>query len=310
MTRVETELTGLSCFPFIAVKSLEFSLITVEITVRAFFFFQAEDGIRDYKVTGVQTCALPISVPELRRIEIERCHQRRCGAVPAGGAGARQGSKGPLPANWPRTPRPQMEPSRIGAAGACRVVPRSLARPRAARRARALDRLRRLPASDLLEAFVEPARVRLFRLGERLEPLRELGEAFLPRGLGHARVHLGVLVRLAGDRGPEVLLGLADRLVPDRIADLFQEVEVPEGVAGLGVRRVLEEARHVGGPLDVGDARAGEGAPGRPRLAGARLLQGRVTLGAPAAPARHDSAPPFPVTGDRPPGRRHAPHRP
>src|SRR5256885_10751467 len=28
---------------------------------RFFFFFQAEDGIRDYKVTGVQTCALPIS---------------------------------------------------------------------------------------------------------------------------------------------------------------------------------------------------------------------------------------------------------
>src|SRR5256885_14459579 len=29
--------------------------------VFCFFFFQAEDGIRDYKVTGVQTCALPIS---------------------------------------------------------------------------------------------------------------------------------------------------------------------------------------------------------------------------------------------------------
>src|SRR5256885_4973626 len=28
------------------------------------FLFQAEDGIRDYKVTGVQTCALPISVAE------------------------------------------------------------------------------------------------------------------------------------------------------------------------------------------------------------------------------------------------------
>src|SRR5690606_39362054 len=26
------------------------------------FFFQAEDGIRDFHVTGVQTCALPISV--------------------------------------------------------------------------------------------------------------------------------------------------------------------------------------------------------------------------------------------------------
>src|SRR2546426_4501132 len=30
-----------------------------------FFFFQAEDGIRDYKVTGVQTCALPIFLPTL-----------------------------------------------------------------------------------------------------------------------------------------------------------------------------------------------------------------------------------------------------
>ena len=29
-----------------------------------FFFFQAEDGIRDYEVTGVQTCALPIYLGE------------------------------------------------------------------------------------------------------------------------------------------------------------------------------------------------------------------------------------------------------
>src|SRR5205807_3532062 len=32
----------------------------VRFGVLMFFFFQAEDGIRDYKVTGVQTCALPI----------------------------------------------------------------------------------------------------------------------------------------------------------------------------------------------------------------------------------------------------------
>src|SRR5256885_8734353 len=32
------------------------------------FFFQAEDGIRDYKVTGVQTCALPISTSKLKKI--------------------------------------------------------------------------------------------------------------------------------------------------------------------------------------------------------------------------------------------------
>src|SRR2546429_8843114 len=31
--------------------------------MRLFFFFQAEDGIRDVAVTGVQTCALPISLP-------------------------------------------------------------------------------------------------------------------------------------------------------------------------------------------------------------------------------------------------------
>src|SRR5256885_3300996 len=30
------------------------------IAEKLYFFFQAEDGIRDYKVTGVQTCALPI----------------------------------------------------------------------------------------------------------------------------------------------------------------------------------------------------------------------------------------------------------
>src|SRR5256885_4980566 len=35
------------------------------VTAVVFFFFQAEDGIRDYKVTGVQTCALPISSTRL-----------------------------------------------------------------------------------------------------------------------------------------------------------------------------------------------------------------------------------------------------
>src|SRR5207249_9304518 len=29
-----------------------------------YFFFQAEDGIRDRNVTGVQTCALPIFLPD------------------------------------------------------------------------------------------------------------------------------------------------------------------------------------------------------------------------------------------------------
>ena len=35
--------------------------IDLLFVVLYFFFFQAEDGIRDHCVTGVQTCALPIS---------------------------------------------------------------------------------------------------------------------------------------------------------------------------------------------------------------------------------------------------------
>src|SRR2546430_8106365 len=37
-----------------------------------FFFFQAEDGIRDLTVTGVQTCALPIySIPEGSQLVVD-----------------------------------------------------------------------------------------------------------------------------------------------------------------------------------------------------------------------------------------------
>src|SRR5260370_24688337 len=41
------------------------------------FFFQAEDGIRDSSVTGVQTCALPISSPtwwQAARDDLHRAH--------------------------------------------------------------------------------------------------------------------------------------------------------------------------------------------------------------------------------------------
>src|SRR5690606_40776738 len=33
------------------------------VSFQCWFFFQAEDGIRVFHVTGVQTCALPISLP-------------------------------------------------------------------------------------------------------------------------------------------------------------------------------------------------------------------------------------------------------
>ena len=47
-----------------------------ERRVGKFFFFQAEDGIRDADVTGVQTCALPI-LPVPRQINRDRINPER-----------------------------------------------------------------------------------------------------------------------------------------------------------------------------------------------------------------------------------------
>src|SRR5437016_8129776 len=41
------------------------------------FFFQAEDGIRDWSVTGVQTCALPISALPRDPVSSPRALERR-----------------------------------------------------------------------------------------------------------------------------------------------------------------------------------------------------------------------------------------
>src|SRR5689334_23845599 len=54
---------GLSDSQFIVYSSRAADLINEYLLamINVFFFFQAEDGIRDGTVTGVQTCALPIS---------------------------------------------------------------------------------------------------------------------------------------------------------------------------------------------------------------------------------------------------------
>src|SRR5438046_8835625 len=85
-----------------------------------FFFFQAEDGIRDWSVTGVQTCALPISPkaggtskprptaderPRPPRIRRRACRlvERNCpdDRVRAGGGGRRRPGRGRLLARGP-----------------------------------------------------------------------------------------------------------------------------------------------------------------------------------------------------------------
>src|SRR5690606_39413818 len=51
------------------------------IVIASVFFFQAEDGIRDFHVTGVQTCALPISTGTAP-VEIEVIDPERYVAAP------------------------------------------------------------------------------------------------------------------------------------------------------------------------------------------------------------------------------------
>src|SRR5690606_40633861 len=46
-----------------------------------FFFFQAEDGIRDFHVTGVQTCALPISAWERQLWSVRPSTRCACGSI-------------------------------------------------------------------------------------------------------------------------------------------------------------------------------------------------------------------------------------
>src|SRR3989442_5493547 len=65
--------------------------VQLQICYRLFFFCQAEDGIRDADVTGVQTCALPISGG-----------QSLLPAAPLGGVSSREGDSAPPRGPWPR----------------------------------------------------------------------------------------------------------------------------------------------------------------------------------------------------------------
>src|SRR5437016_9657240 len=52
-----------------------------DVRFAEFFFFQAEDGIRDWSVTGVQTCALPILIDGLVVKVNDVGLQRRLGEI-------------------------------------------------------------------------------------------------------------------------------------------------------------------------------------------------------------------------------------
>src|SRR5256885_13250403 len=71
-------------------------------------FFQAEDGIRDYKVTGVQTCALPISSSSMAFM-YDSCERPR---PPY--------SRGILIPNAPRSRRPWIDRKSVVVGKECR----------------------------------------------------------------------------------------------------------------------------------------------------------------------------------------------
>src|SRR6266498_4524447 len=89
-----------------------------------FFFFQAEDGIRDADVTGVQTCALPISLRGAAR-PARPPHLARPVLPDAGRTAARRERARPPPARDLPAP-PALVRSELGSAA-------ELAHPGAAR---------------------------------------------------------------------------------------------------------------------------------------------------------------------------------
>src|SRR5438067_8159219 len=62
------------------------NVATMEDTVRSnsIFFFQAEDGIRDRNVTGVQTCALPIYPAAPEQLTTFFCCDKVADILPGG----------------------------------------------------------------------------------------------------------------------------------------------------------------------------------------------------------------------------------
>ena len=87
-------------------------------------------------------------------------------------------------------------------------------------------------SGDLVQRLLEAAGVAALGFRQSLEPVGDLVEALVAGGPGHARIHVGVFVGLAGDGGFQVVLGVADRLAGRRVAGLFEISQMAVGVAG------------------------------------------------------------------------------
>ena len=127
--------------------------------------------------------------------------------------------------------------------------------------------------AERIKRLLETAGVGFFGLGQGLEPVGDFVKAFFARGLSHSRVHIGVLVGFAGDRGLEVLSSLADGITGSRIADRLEVFEMAESVSGFAFCGLAKQRRHFVLPFDIGLLREIEIAPIRLALAGEGGLQ-------------------------------------
>ena len=127
--------------------------------------------------------------------------------------------------------------------------------------------------SDRVEGLLEAIRVRTLGLGQRLEPVGDLGETFFARLLRHARIHVAVFVRLAGDRRLEIRLGLADRQSRGRITHRLEILEVAVRMARLAFGRGTKHRRDIVVAFDVGLGCEIQVTTVRLRLTGERVFQ-------------------------------------
>src|SRR2546430_816789 len=92
----------------------------VRASIETFFFFQAEDGIRDLTVTGVQTCALPISSTTAAASRPTTSHRAEATHRPSKKNTASEASGGvAMPPKWP---------IRVTASSAIKAVPVMMSR--------------------------------------------------------------------------------------------------------------------------------------------------------------------------------------
>ena len=107
---------------------------------------------------------------------------------------------------------PQLEAGDLSkVAGAARHVAAGLSpisSPRLPVSAPCIGLRRFIERTQAVERPLKPPGVRFFRLG--LEPIRDLVEAFVARGPGHAGIHVGVFRGFAGDCCAQIVVGSPD----------------------------------------------------------------------------------------------------